>query len=484
MVPPPRGGHTAASPIDLTTQLATAFTTAASKTSTGRKDRERDEFTQTVIMNWRLYFAEWPQEGNTMVLPDLDPVFLAILGTGNPKKARRDLHGFLSETLRLCCSEDADRRTAATRWDARIVNDAFTTCCLTFHLLGVPLPRAGSAALNSLSLLQFVPPKERALQTQIDEAAATLPSMYLEAATRDVASLAGSKLYCPEGHIHLGTVQQMIYNKRTVCKAFCPAFERSLLWYNLNRIEQLLFQPDGQAFVQLMHSQPQVAVNLIMDLQAMDCRHVEIANNLTLTNLALAGGEVSTEQFASIGPLANTILGHLAGMISTGRPNDTYAAIPQHVFDLMSIKSKKPAASSGAGTPPANPKRNAGDSAGGHPAKVPKNDKDSAKGTPGKDGKAKTPAADLGFLEFVSAKPDSPPTFGFTVANSKKKDSSEYPCPHFAYKGFACDRKKCSLVHVTYKKLNATDQQKFVGFVESHKATTKFVPGQGPSGTT
>jgi hypothetical protein len=215
-----------------------------------------------------------------------------------------------------------------------------------------------------------------------------------------------------------------------------------------------------------------------MDLQALFGRHVEIANNLSVVNHVIAGGTISTDQFASIGPLADTIVGHLSGMISMQRPNDTYAMIPQHMFEIMNIKQKKAPSTPAVGTPAA--KRTPGDSTEETPpAKVPKGDT-----SPGTPGKPKTPPADLGFLEYSTAKPANPPSLGFAVTNPRKKDSTEYPCPAFVFKGWACDRKKCNLVHVTFKKLSDADKEKFVGYVESHKANVQFVQGQGPSGTT
>jgi hypothetical protein len=276
-------------------------------------------------------------------------------------------------------------------------------------------------------------------------------------------------------------VRLMILNLRTFGKMVSPEFERSLLWLHFSRFEHLLFQHDGQAFFQLCQNQPQVAVNLLMDLQSLFSRLVEIAKNLTLVNHVVAGGTISKDQFVSIGPLADTIVANLSGMIAMQRPNDTYAMIPQHMFDLMQIKPKKNPPSHGSGSPPA--KRTPDDhTVDTPPSKVPKGDKSPSPGTPAKP---KTPPADLGFLEYTKDKPATPPSLGFTVAHiNKKKETSEYPCPSFVHKGWACDRKKCSLAHVTYKKLSAADQQKFVGYVESHKENVKFVQGQGPSGTT
>jgi hypothetical protein len=227
-------------------------------------------------------------------------------------------------------------------------------------------------------------------------------------------------------------------------------------------------------------------VNLLVDLQVLWTKFVEVAHNTHLVDTVLSGTEIGAKQFASIGPLADSIVGNLSGMISLLRPHANYATVPLYLFELLRIKPKalpSAAGAGGSGTPATPAKRQQEQHKGaGSDGKTPKADKESSPGT-NKDKTPKPPPADLGLIEFIKDAPETPPAFTFAIAHPSKQGASEYPCPPFAFKGFKCNRKKCSLIHSPWRKLSAPDQQQFVAYVEANKAIMKFVQGSGPSGT-
>lgn len=486
---PPALGGLGGADRSLADSITLAFKSVADRSSAGRKDRERDEFANGVGISWGLLFAAVPSAvgQDTLIRAALKPEFQSVLAATNAQKARRDLHALVEQRLAANSSVDIDRRGASTRWDARVVNEAFTVGVRTFHLLVHPFTQAGQAATTSLSLLQFCPTRLSALKPQIDEEASMSPGLLLDSSPRDVASLVASKLYLPEGHFTLESVRIMLLNLRSFGLLVTASFDSSYLWFHLNRIEQQLFTRGGQDFSRQYNNQPEVACNLLMDIQTLWCKFVEVARNLTIIDSVASGTEVASQQFATIGPLADTIVSSLGGMISLLRPHANFTAAPLYLFELMQIKPKtsatSPAPSPAApgGSTPASAKRGA-DNAKGPSSKASKGDK-SASPNASSPAAAKSKAGDLGILEFIKDKPDAAPVLGFTIAHPAKKDASEYPCPSFSFKGYACDRKKCSLIHVAWRKLSAADQQQFQTYVDSQKGTIQFVKGQGPSGT-
>lgn len=485
----PSGGGGAGASIDrsLTDSITMAFKSVSDKSTAGRKERERDEFALGVGLSWSLLLAASPSipGQDTLVLAPLKVEFQTILSASNAPKARRDLHALVEQRLRLCFAVDADRRSAATQWDSRVVNEAFTNCARTFHVLDTPFSQAGAAASTSLSLLQFCPPKPSALQAQIDEAASQAPGYLLESSTRDVASLGASKLYLPEGHFTMESVRLTLLNFRSFGNLVSESFDRSYLWFHLSRIEELLFTSAGRQFSRQHTKFPEVAVNLLMDVQALFSTFVEIARNLTIIEAVGKGTAVAKQQFTPIGNLADNIVSNLSGMLQLCRPNSNFGIVPLYLFDLMQIKKQpQAAATSPSGQTASTPPKRAPEApAQSSSSKASKADKASSPGTPSASSPGKSKAGDLGFLEFLKDKPDAAPGFGFSISHPTKKDASEYPCPAFNFKGYACDRKKCSLIHVAWRKLSAVDQQQFQTYVESKKDIIQFVKGQGPSGT-
>ena len=304
------------------------------------------------------------------------------------------------------------------------------------------------------------------------------PSQLLELSAGDVTSLAASKLYLPAGHFTLDSVRLTILNFRLFGTLVTPDFDKSLLWQILTRLELLLFQQEGQAFHQQYQQKPEVAVNVLMDVHLIVAKFFAIGRDMTAVDGILAGNTVDLSAFDSIYPLADTIVGNLAGVIGMSRPTDTYAMIPQALFEVMKIKPKK----EDKPVPAGKDKRTPDQSGGGTPAKTPKKDK---QGSPGSDStpKVKTPASELGFLEYIGDKPPTPANLGFAIAHVSKKDTQEHPCPNFVFKGYTCPHKNCTLLHTPWRKLKDEDKEKFKTYVEGNKEAVRFVKGSGPPGT-
>ena len=156
---------------EMTSEMAGAFRSVASNSTMGRKERERERFSSGVAASWSLCFAAAPDnpERKTLVRAGISPEFLTVLEATNASQARRKLFALVDFRLQQCTEGEVHRRFAACRWNKLVINDAYVTCCRTFHVLDVPLLRSGGAINNMLSILQFVPPKMTALQAHIED---------------------------------------------------------------------------------------------------------------------------------------------------------------------------------------------------------------------------------------------------------------------------------------------------------------------------
>jgi hypothetical protein len=276
------------------------------------------------------------------------------------------------------------------------------------------------------------------------------------------------------GRLATGTdIKTTICNFRLVCMAICPEFEASELWKALSTYETILHSENGKRWINLGFRYPQVAMNLLVDIQDTINQFVQIAN-VTEYRTAIANEDpVSPKAYQQASALGVEIYTSLFADVqrSTLGPFVNHIPVVSEAFPHLRLQPRAGVPSSGAAArgsanQPA-PKQPAPRS-GANPTNPPTGDT--------------TLLQQKGFVKWSG--PGAPPICPVSV-RLPAMANTERICIRFCAQGCHCGYgTRCKFAHPTgFSQIpNAPAKEAFTAYVKKTPGLD-FIQGQSPPGT-
>ncbi|CAB9503168.1 expressed unknown protein [Seminavis robusta] len=389
------------------------------------EEKERAEFMGDVKTSWSLFFARvstQPESGTTKVIPALmTKQFNEVLSAWTPGYAQKKLIAVLE--AQLCRSEESnDYRDRSAWWDSKVANGAFTTCSAGFK--------------------------------DLQEEQCGLPSVLVSGEQYTPST----KLVVSSGTLAtFEDVRVALLNFRQLGLAFTSQFDESYIWTLFARIEKLLGSREGRQYVHSWSpsSRPQVAVNLLLNLQAVWNKIADIAKNPLRIKAVQENQEIDAEVFDSAKLCFEMVEQELHSIFNFCRTHyipERYREIPAGAIKVLGMSAEEFNLTA---------KRGLVDDDDGRAAKKLKAD-DRKKA--------------LGILEYILTPLPAEPMSLMPISG---QSGELVPCSHFCFRGFRCSNNKaCTRAHVSsFKSLSEDDQNAFLRFVYQNKETIRFAPG-------
>jgi hypothetical protein len=237
-----------------------------------------------IVQRFRLLFAclvpnQEPGGEPTVALGTLSPDFLKFLHTTKLSTAQRDLKEILDKAFNEAGTSD-HRLDANANFDPNIVDKVLTSSFREFTFLQDSMNIASDRIKYTINLSVFAEParKSDTFTNRIyqDQTAASQ-----EAVGEESTKMArkNNELYIDGNLSTVKNIKTLLCNLRIFCKAICPDFESSELWKAIAPNERTLHSQSGGNFAASAGSNnPQVALNLLNDLQDIANQFVRIAN--------------------------------------------------------------------------------------------------------------------------------------------------------------------------------------------------------------
>jgi hypothetical protein len=264
---------------DQVLQLVTTLTQGTRPTI----DKERTKVAADTAHKFQLLFAHLaPSEdpgGEPTVVPGiLNPEFVKFLDTSTRPTAIRALLELITIATNVAAAS-SHRLDADANFSIDLVDGMLTTGLQTFNFTSENVIDNPSRLTSKISLFCFADPATEStrFQARIQNGVTISSQEAVGEATAKMAAKASE--YYIGGYLATGNdVQQTVHNFRLICRIICSDFDLSELGKAVLAYEDILHSRPGKAFIKRAMQHPQVALNMLAELQDIFAGFINIAS--------------------------------------------------------------------------------------------------------------------------------------------------------------------------------------------------------------
>jgi hypothetical protein len=453
------------------------------QSSRSTRDKENSKTATDMNYRYQLLFARLSpsQESGdcqpTVVPGDLNPEFEKIIKNATLSNALRELQELL-RTANGKAASSHNRLDAEAAFGAEMIDGVFAAGLRNFNWMQESINTAPERVNQTINLACFAHPERNSLcfrQRIVN--GHTVSSQEAVGEERSKMEKKTTELYTG-GRLSTGRdITKAICNLRLLCKTICNNFEDSELWKAMARYEGILHSVQGKEWIDraVGRENPQVALNLLVDLQDILTGFVRIANVPEYRQALASKENISPADYQKANVTGESLITNLSAAVQ----RSNYAAYEHmppvaEAFPHLKLPSRtagQTLGSSDRGPAPKNSPQGAKKNESGKTG-----DRYDAPRTAGD-----LAASQLGFLEWSGSGPI--PTCTVKVKMPRMR-IAERICIRFCARGLQCDYKtSCNFAHPIYfNQIPRVSQAPFKNFVKQTPGLD-FAQGQGPPGT-